>query len=168
VGRPKKPVDVLIADGKTHLTKAEINRRRQEEKAVKADAGKIVCPTWLTDQVARNIFKAAAKELKKLELLANLDVTTLAQYSEALARYRQVTKELKGQPLLVDKPTAYGDVKIHNPLLTLQLKLSEETRKYGDKLGFTVGARLKLSATPNGKKPPKPAGKFDEFGEQDA
>ncbi|MDU0200155.1 phage terminase small subunit P27 family [Paenibacillus sp. MAH-36] len=166
--RPKKPIDVLIADGKKHLTKAEINKRRREEAAVKADAGMVVCPDWLTDRIARNIFHAAAKELKKIELLANLDVTTLAQYAESMAKYRQVTKELKGQPLLVDKPTAYGNVKIHNPLITLQLKLSEETRKYGDKLGFTVGARLKLSATPNGKDPPKPANKFDEFGDEDA
>lgn len=168
MGRPKKPVDVLIQDGKTHLTKAEINRRRREEAKLKGENDKLACPDWVQGQVARNIYRATAAELKKIDLLANLDVTTLGQYANAMAKYREVNKALQGAPLLVEKQTRYGVEMVENPLFKLHVRYAEETRKYGDKLGLTLGARLKLSTTPKGKQPEKPKSKFDEFGAEDA
>ncbi|MFH5182925.1 phage terminase small subunit P27 family [Paenibacillus sp. TAB 01] len=167
MGRQKKPIDVLIQDGKKHLTKAEIAKRRREEAKVKGENDKLACPDWVQGRVARNIYQATARELKKIELLANLDVTTLGQYANAMAKYREVNQAIQGAPLLVPKPTAYGDVLVENPLFRLHVRYAEETRKYGDKLGLTLGARLKLSTTPKGKEPPKPKSKYAEFTDED-
>ncbi len=61
MGRPAKPVDVVLLDGKKHLTKSEINARRNLENKYKPKTNAIKCPAWL-DPVAKKHWKVISKE----------------------------------------------------------------------------------------------------------
>ena len=47
-GRPRQPIDLIVAKGKKHLTKKEIEERKKQE--VKAPADNIHAPDYLTEK----------------------------------------------------------------------------------------------------------------------
>jgi P27 family predicted phage terminase small subunit len=145
-GKNKKPIAVLVAEGKKHLTKKEIEERKAEEELVKPNNDKIKCPSWVEDEVAKKEFKRIAKELKELDLLTNLDINSLASYCIAYSGYMTATLQLQGQPLVIDQKNKLGYVnKIPNPLINIQLKYSDEMKKHASEMGLTINSRLKIS-----------------------
>ncbi|KQX69239.1 phage terminase small subunit P27 family [Paenibacillus sp. Root444D2] len=149
----RKPIDVLLAEGKTHLTKSEIEERREKENAIRPNSDKIKCPSWVKDKVARSEYKRLSEELQELNLLTNLDVNTLASYAVAFSLYQKATQELEGQSLLINESA--------NPLIRIQLLYSDECKKYAIQMGLTISSRLKLVVP----KPSddKPKNKFGDF-----
>lgn len=160
-GRKRKPIELLQAEGKTHLTKAEIEARKESESTLQPNADAIECPSWLTDEVAIEEYHRLSKELAELKLLTNLDVTTLASYCIAYANYLKATEELHGQPLVIESTNKSGFTNlIQNPLILIQLKYSDEMKKHASELGLTINSRLKMVVPP---KPEKKKSKFEEF-----
>ncbi|WIF94306.1 hypothetical protein [Caminicella sporogenes] len=45
--RPKKSVEILVKEGKTHLTKEEIESRREQESKLIGSSDKIECPRFI-------------------------------------------------------------------------------------------------------------------------
>lgn len=158
----KKPIEVVIAEGKKHLTKAEIERRRAEEAALRPNDNDIGYPEWLADDFAIEQYEKISKELDHLKLLTNLDKHTLACYCFAYSQYVQTTKELQGAPLVVESTNKAGFTnKIENPLIRIQLKYSDEMKKHASEMGLTISSRLKLTVPK--KEDTKPKNKFSGF-----
>lgn len=158
----KKPIDVLVAEGKKHLTKEEIEQRRAEEEAVRPNDDKVNCPSWVKDKVARKEYNRVAKELQELKLLTNLDVNTLANYCIAFSNYVNATQQMEGQPLVIEQTNKAGFTNIvANPLINIQLKYSDEMKKLASEMGLSISSRLKL-VVPK-KDEDKPRSKFEEF-----
>lgn len=86
MGRKARPVDVILLDGKKHLTKAEIEERRAAEARVKPPSDKVYCPRWL-DAEGRKEWHRVYSELKALDLLTNVDVSSLACYCDLVSQY---------------------------------------------------------------------------------
>ena len=73
--------------------------------------------------MAKNEWKRIVKELKKIEIVGNLDYVNLACYCNAYANYVETTKQLKDQPYCVERETRIDsdklccrDAKVRKPL----------------------------------------------------
>ena len=135
MARPKK----LLDNQTKHLTKEEIQKREYEENLIKIDDKNIKAPNWLKDRVAKNEFKRLVGLLEKIDIICELDITTLGLYCQTYAKLVEIVKELEQEELVIDgKP---------NPKMKMQLQLSEELRKLGNELGITLNSRLKFATS---------------------
>lgn len=77
-----------------HLTIAEKEARQAAEGEVRrVKRAQVRCPKWL-DPAARAVFEETKKRLKGLQLLDNADAELLAIYSDAVAKYRHMSRLL--------------------------------------------------------------------------
>lgn len=134
MARPKK----LLDNQTKHLTKAEIQQREYEESLIRIDAKNIQAPSWLKGKIAKAEFNRLAKLLLEIEVVNELDITSLAVYCENYERLIQVTKELETEELIIN-----GRI---NPKMKLKLQLQDELRKLGNELGINLSARLKFAS----------------------
>ncbi len=103
-------------------------------------------PTWLIDATAKREYKRILKDLKKIEIVGNLDLSNLAGYCNAYSMYRKATKQLAGTELIVTKTSASGnEYDTENPLIMVQKKYAEEMRKFASMCGLTIDSRLKAA-----------------------
>lgn len=152
----RQPVELLIAKGKKHLTKAEIEERQRTE--LKAAADKVTAPAYLTPE-QKKTFKKIVKELRALDIVANLDVDALARLVIAQSKYIAVTEELNRLPLMVEieRDTGRKDengepiierVEIVNGqverLAIMQDRFFKQCRQGAADFGMTVSSRCKL------------------------
>ena len=140
----RKPADAMSK----HLTNAEKARRKAEE-GLTVTGKEALCtpPDWLVNVRAVTEWKRITGELLKLEIIGNLDADALACYCNALAAYIETTKELAGQPIIIEKPMANGSVqKVLNPLYTAQQHHATEMRRFGALCGITLDSRLKAAS----------------------
>ena len=135
MARPKKALDNMTG----HWTKAEIQQKKYEENLIRIDDKNIKAPNWLKDRVAKQEFKRLVALLEKIDIICELDITTLALYCETYAKLVNLIKELEQEELVIDgKP---------NPKVKMQLQLSEELRKLGNELGISLSSRLKFATS---------------------
>ena len=81
----RQPISLVEMKGKKHLTKAEIEARKNSE--VVAPNDKVKPPSYLTqDQKKR--FRKLAKELLEIKLIANVDCDALARLLIAQEQYK--------------------------------------------------------------------------------
>ena len=144
MGRPRKTSQTLEGN----LTVQQKLRRELQEKLIQAGAEQLVKPPkWLRDRVAKSEWKRLVKEFAQLEVISNLDLNNLGAYCNAYSGYIQVTKELKDEPLTVEHTNKFGATNtIENPLIKLQIKYTDEMRKFSSMLGLTIDSRLKIAA----------------------
>jgi len=92
-GRPREPVDLLIAKGKKHLTKDEIEERKEQE--IEVPFVDIEPPEYLKGKKRIAEFNHYADMLLKIGIFTELDVDVLAQYILAKELYLTYTKQLE-------------------------------------------------------------------------
>lgn len=147
----RQPIDLLVAKGKKHLTKREIENRKSTE--VTAGHDKVRAPTYLPKELKRE-FNKLAKDLLSVGIITNLDVDALARFVIAREMYNKLTNSfLKDPGLLADKD-----------LLNNQDKLFKQCRAAASDLGLTISSRCKL-VLPKPKEE-KPQNKFLKFAGQ--
>lgn len=138
----KKAVSVQ----KAHLTKQEIEERKQAEASVQTDTDEILKPpTWLNSAVAKNEWKRVLPQLLKINMAGNLDLEAIAGYCNAFANYRKAIESLSKQDLLIvseDKETGFSFIK-ENPLNNIAIKWGKEMRTFADLCGITINSRIK-------------------------
>lgn len=149
MARPKQPIALIQAKGKKHLTKAEIEDRKSKE--VKANCDKVDPPSYLPKTLKKE-FERIAEELKRIDIMSNLDCEALARYIVSEYNYQKVTKKLL--------KTGVDNDKYFNYLL-MQDKLFKQSRQAASDLGLTISSRCKL-VIPT-KTEEKPANKFSKF-----
>lgn len=142
MARPRKPLALKTGDMKI----VDIQRRQQEESAVKTDASQLDTPLDWLDDMARQEWNRLIVDLKPIDILGNLDVNNLAGYCNAYSMYRKATEELKKSDLTVRRQTKTGMHLAENPLIGIQKKYAEEMRKFGALCGLTFDSRLKAGA----------------------
>ena len=153
-GRKKEPIDLLLAKGKKHLTKEEIEKRRNEE--IKVDLLDISVPTGLTKR-QENEFIDIAKKLQHVKIMTELDEEALARYIITNSQYKKIAKKLQ---LAINKKEMNCDE--INKYQSIHDKLLKQVRLLASDLGLTVTSRSRLILPPS-KDPPKD-NKFSKFG----
>jgi phage terminase small subunit len=85
-GRPAKPIDLLMLEGKKHLTKSEIENRKASE--IRFGDGKLRCPDYIKkDSVAFKKWKEVTELYKDVDFVGSGDVSLLARYCKSSSEY---------------------------------------------------------------------------------
>lgn len=152
----RQPIGLVVAKGKKHLTKAEIEERQRTE--VKAAADKVTAPSYLTAG-QKKTFKKIVKELRAIDLVSNLDVDALARLVIAQDKYAEVTSQLNEMPLMVKMKVGTGkkdiegneimkEIEVVNGqverLAILQDRYFKQCRQGAGDFGLTVSSRCRL------------------------
>lgn len=86
MGRNAKPIDLLVAQGKKHLTKAEIEKRKDVE--IKLGTNKLICPSYIKNNVnAYKKWKEIIKIYKEVDFVSSGDTGLLARYCLTHSEY---------------------------------------------------------------------------------
>jgi len=149
LARPREPIDLIIAKGKKHLTKKEIEERRAQE--VKASNDKIEPPSYLPDELKEKFIRIA-NELIEIDIMSNLDCEALARFIVAESQYQRVSEKIFKIKTVGPK---YAE------LIKTQEKLFKMARQAANDLGLTISSRCKL-VVPK-KEEEKPKNKFSKF-----
>lgn len=108
-GRKNMSVKSILENGnRSHLTKDEIEKRQQQEKALeKLQSNKIRPPTWMS-KMGKKIFKDIVKNLKEIDILVNVDVYGLAICADAMEKYIRCTIALHTENLRKEQISEVG------------------------------------------------------------
>lgn len=161
----RQPIELVVANGRKHLTKEETEERRQRE--LKPCTDEIAAPSYLTAKQKKDFYKIAA-QLEKLKIMGETDCDTLARYITAQGLYEQAVKDLRA----VQKERPKGDdattlamVKWATMLEQLdkrQERYFNQAQKAAAALGLTISSRCRLVAPVVEEKPKE--NKFSKFG----
>ena len=152
VAGQRQPIELVVAKGKKHLTKSEIEQRKNTE--VKAKTDKIKSPKNLTKEEKKE-FKNIANELIEIDIMTNLDCNSLAMYIRAYGNYVKVSNRL----IELDPLINFED---YNKLSILEDRYTKQCRSHAIDLGLTISSRCKL-VIPKPPEEPK-QNKFNKFG----
>ncbi|UUV17364.1 phage terminase small subunit P27 family [Fusobacteria bacterium ZRK30] len=131
----KKPVEVQTR----HNTKSEINKKKLEEEAVYVGRDQLENPPkWLVNEEGKKEWIRLVEQFGKKSMISNLDYNNLGLYCNAFIRYKKISENLTKQGVMVGRE--------HNPLVALEIKYSDEIKKYSALLGLTSESRLNLGS----------------------
>jgi len=143
MARPKKPLN--MQEG--HLTKEQQKEKELQEEIIQTATDQLQKPPlWLRDNIAKKEWKRLVEQFKAISVISNLDLNNLGAYCNAYSFYLEATKELKGKPLTVEYTNKGGSTNvIENPLIKIQIKYSDEMKRFSSLLGLTIDSRLKMA-----------------------
>jgi len=154
MARPRQPISLIEAKGKKHLTKAEIEERKNTE--IKAPNDNIRAPSYL-DGDLKEEFNKIAKELIRIKIMSNLDEDALARFIIAKKMYINITRKmLEDANYLLDKD-----------IVSIQDKYFKQCRSAASDLGLTISSRCKLVIPKTEDENDKPASKWDRYKRSD-
>lgn len=169
----RQPIDLIIANGRKNLTKAEIAERRAAEVAPCADD--LTAPSYLT-AAEKKRFDKLAGQLAKIKVMGETDTETLARYVTAQTLYEKATKELRTlankRPPDTEADAYYERMDVwtsaQDNLSKLQDRYFKQAQTAAASLGLTISSRCKLIAPVKDDEPK--VNKFAKFGKvaQDA
>ena len=173
----RQPTDLVVMKGKKHLTKAEIEARKNAE--VVAPNDKVKPPTYLTPELKKK-FRKLSKELLEIKLIANVDCDALARLLIAQEQYIEVTTKIRETPLMIDVPVyedrmnpdtgKYERVQVgtrevvngeRERLMIIQDRCMKQCRQGASDFGMTVSSRCRLIVPK--VKDEKPENKFAKY-----
>ena len=147
----RQPIQLIEAKGRKHLTKAEIEQRKNTE--VKPLADGVKPPKYLTKKQKKR-FKTIAQDLTELGVMSRTDVDALARYIIAEELYISVTEKLSGEDVL-------DDIALLEKDSAVQDKYYKQCRSAANDLGLSISSRCKLVVPKADSKPPE--NKFNRF-----
>lgn len=142
----RMPIDLVIARGKKNLTKAEIEKRREEE--VTANSDDVRPPDSLPERLIDD-FNYYAEQLLEIGIMTNLDCEALGRYLIAQDNYVKISDQMD-QLDLSDE----DDLMKFDKLTNMQTKFFTQARQGSMDLGLSISGRAKL-VVPTKKEEPK-------------
>ncbi|MEY8001599.1 P27 family phage terminase small subunit [Clostridium sp. Mt-5] len=102
MGRNAKPIELLLAQGKKHLTKAEIKQRKDSE--LKLGNHKLICPNYIKNDVnAYKKWKEITKIYKEVDFVSSGDTGLLARYCMTHSEYINLLQRMKRISSIVEE-----------------------------------------------------------------
>lgn len=165
-GKQREPIDLIIAKGKKHLTKEEIENRRNSEINID-DYKNVEAPSYLNKKQKKEFMEIATK-LVDIGIMSELDEDCLARYLIAKDNYLRFTKLLNSAMKNKTSKKNKDDVEIQKTLsLDIESYLIQQDRAFkqcntcADKLGLTITSRCRLQVPQAPEKPKE--NKFTRF-----
>ena len=161
-GNQKQPIELIIAKGKKHLTKAEIEERKETE--VKVNFTDVKPPEYLTVEQKQEFIRIS-KILLDVGIISELDEDCLAHYLIANTNYNEYTIKLRflNEKLLkARKAEIKRQIELEiDKYLIYQDRALKQCRACANDLGLSISSRCKLVMPPT-QEPPK-ENKFNKF-----
>ena len=151
----RQPIELVVANGKKHLTKAEIEARRASE--VQPCTDDLTAPSYLTAAQKKKFVKLA-EQLTKIGIMGETDTDLLARYVVAQELYELASKRLQKVMRAAD-----ADPYELEQLAKLQDRYFKQAQAAASKLGLTISDRCKLVVPAAATAEPK-RNKFSAFG----
>ena len=148
----RQPIELVLAKGNKHLTKAEIEERRKRE--IKPNADNIIAPSYLTQKQKDDFYKIA-NQLDKLRIMGETDVDALARYIVANDFYINAVKQMS-------KPQFKNDPILFEKWSNIQERYFKQCRSSANDLGLSISSRCKLVVPDTKTETPK-ENKFKKF-----
>lgn len=162
MGRSREPIDLITAKGLKHLTKEEIEQRKNSE--VIAPSDDIKAPVFLLKNEKKK-FEEIAKQLIELKIMTNLDCDVLARYIRAETEYIKISKQVNKIKFVPDKKSRLtAEVQLamqyeqYSDLSRIQIRTMKACNECAKELGLTISSRCRL-VIPK-EKNEKPTNKF--------
>lgn len=165
-GKQREPINLIIAKGKKHLTKEEIEKRKNSE--INTDDYKDVKAPGYLSKKQKNEFAEIATKLVNIGIMSELDEDCLARYLIAKDNYLKFTKLLnsaiknkasKQYRDNVEMQRLYSsDIEAY---LIHQDRAFKQCNACADKMGLTITSRCRLQVPQAPEKPKK--NKFAKF-----
>lgn len=133
-----EPIALVVAKGKKHLTKKEIEERTESE--LKVPFLDVKPPTYLT-KAQKKKFKDIASKLLALGIMTELDVDCLARYIISQDLYLAYTEQI---PELI----ANGELLLLKDVQNMQDKAFRQAQASARDLGLTITSRCKIVIPP--------------------
>lgn len=150
----RQPTNLLIAKGKKHLTKNEIEERLSQEVGILTD--NISPPPYLTKKKQKDEFNKIASQLQTLKIMSETDVDTLARYILSRDLYVKLTKQITNSNDILESPS------LLETYFKNQDRAFKQCRACAIDLGLTISSRCKL-VVPKIETPEKKHNKFEKF-----
>lgn len=150
----RQPIELVMAKGKKHLTKAEIEARKKSE--LKVDLKNVTVPEYLPSKLKKE-FEEIASKLLEIGVMTELDEDCLARYLLSKQSYLTYTS-------MLNKATKQNKIIEMEKLMTMQDKAFKQCRASATDLGLTIASRCKL-VMPESKEPPKQNKFISKFGD---
>ena len=161
-GNQKQPINLIIAKGKKHLTKAEIEERQRTE--ITTDHINVKPPDYLNEEEIKEFYRIS-KILLDIGIITELDEDCLAHYLISNTSYIKYTKKIRAlEDELLEAKRTDRKAKLKSEIdtyLTYQDKALKQCRACANDLGLSISSRAKL-VMPRPKDPPK-ENKFTKF-----
>jgi len=148
----RQPVELLMANGKKNLTKAEIKARLESE--IKPVTDNITAPAYLTKKQKEEFYRYSG-QLQKLKIMGETDVDALGRFITAKDMYENAVKQMR-KPEVKNNPYAF------EKWIKIQDKLFKQCRASANDLGLSISSRCKL-VVPEANKEVKKENKFARF-----
>ena len=151
----RQPIGLIIANGKKHLTKSEIEARQSSEIQPCTDG--IAAPSYLTAK-QRKEFDRIAGQLQKIGIMGETDCDTLARYITAQGLYEQAVKDIRQVQKDRPKDATPEHLAVWADMLTSldkrQDRYFKQAHTAAGALGLTIAGRCKL-VVPSAPEAPK-------------
>lgn len=138
----RQPTDVVIANGRKHLSRAEEAERRAGEVKV-SPAKTAKPPKWLQETLKKD-FRALGKRLIAAGLYTDLDADTLGRYLVAQHQWELATRE-------VEKALEDLDPEEADDWGKIQDRYFKQARNCANDMGLTITSRCRLVVPDAGK-----------------
>ena len=159
----RQPIELVLAKGSKHLTKAEIKERQSRE--VKPVTDDIIAPAYLSKKQKEEFYRIAG-QLEKLKIMGETDCDALGRYIAAQSLYEQAVKDLRAVNKQRPKAADAAGLAVWADMLdTLDKRVDryfKQCRSAAADLGLTISSRCKL-VVPVKDEPEKPESKFAKF-----
>ena len=147
MARPREPIKLIEYKGKKHLSKKEIEERKEQE--IDVPFTDIKPPKYLNKRQKKE-FKEISDKLVKIGIFTELDIDTLARHLQCKDLYLQYTEQLN--QLLSTKPTEEEeDCYLDNigKIQRMQDTAFKQCQSSARDLGLTVTSRCKIVIPPS-------------------
>ena len=131
----RQPTDVVVANGRKHLSKTEEAERRAGEVQVPRPKT-IKVPKWVPEQL-KGDFRRLGKQLLSCGLYTDLDADTLGRYLVAQHQYLIATQE-------TEKALAKRDQEEADSWGRIQERYFKQARNCANDMALTVTSRCRL------------------------
>ena len=146
----RQPTDVVLANGRKHLSRAEEAQRRAGE--VKLPQAKTARPPrWLPEEL-KKAFRALGKQLIQAKLYTELDADTLGRYVAAQHQWELATGHAEEALEASDQEEADGWSRIQD-------RYFKQARACANDMGLTITSRCRL-VVPGAGEPDEPENPF--------
>jgi P27 family predicted phage terminase small subunit len=130
----RQPIDLVIAKGRKHFTKADIAKRRAQE--INVPFRDIEAPPCLSEELTVEFYDIAYK-LLDIGIMTELDENCLAQYLISKTLYLKYTE-------LILQAIEYNTIDDVQKYAVTQDKFFRQCRTAATDLGLTISSRCKL------------------------
>lgn len=143
MARPRSNVTALQGN----YSKEYIQERLEQEKAITGDSDNIVVPDFIKDdEIAVKEFNRIVDELKKVNIVTNVDNTILGIYADSYSKYVEATKRMFNQPMVTEYTNKGGNTNpVVNPYIKIQQQYSAQIMKISQLYGLDPASRSKIA-----------------------